>query len=405
MISKPLDQITLQDIEDLKINEVSEGLTLDYKLTLPGDNGDDKKEFLRDVTAFANTAGGDLIFGVREKRDEHNKNMGVPEAVEGVVLENLDEVVQRFDSLIRDGVMPRLAGCRFKFLSLDIQRYIVVLRVPKSWTAPHMITFRRSPAFYARTNAGKYPLDVSELRAAFLLSDTLGQRLARFRDERLAKITNDDTPVPLITGPRLTLHTIPVSGVQGLSPIDPQMFVKSRELLWVPEESGLSGRYTFDGYLTYGSPWETSGEKKLYRGYMQAFRDGSLEYATAYIAASEKKKYLWSVAFEEFTLTALSRHFELLSALGLTPPVFAVLSLTGVLGYKLDLPDSILRQPRAGQLAIDRDTLRVPEILVEDFEQDVGVLMRPAFDAVWQAAGFQGSPNYDGQGRWVGDKK
>lgn len=80
MIAKTLEEITLQDIEDLRSNEVSEGLTLDYKLTLPGTGADDRKEFLRDITAFANSAGGDLVYGVRERGD------GIPEAVE---LENL----------------------------------------------------------------------------------------------------------------------------------------------------------------------------------------------------------------------------------------------------------------------------------------------------------------------------
>lgn len=141
----------------------------------------------------------------------------------------------RLESIIRDSIAPRLAGCRFKTLRFDSQCYVIVLRVPKSWAAPHMITFRCSPEFYARTNAGKYPLDVSELRAAFLLSDTLGQRLARFRDERLEKITKGDTPIPLVTGPKLVLHTIPISGVQGSNPIDPHLFAEHKEFLWTPE--------------------------------------------------------------------------------------------------------------------------------------------------------------------------
>ncbi len=136
MIAKALEDITLQDLDDLRNNEVSEGLILDYKLTLPGINADDKKEFLRDVTAFANSAGGDLVFGIRERGD------GVPESVEGVELTNLDETVLRLENMIRDTVAPRLSGCRFKTVRLNEQRYVVILRVPKSWAAPHMVTFR-----------------------------------------------------------------------------------------------------------------------------------------------------------------------------------------------------------------------------------------------------------------------
>lgn len=200
MIAKALEDITLQDLDDLRNNEVSEGLILDYKLTLPGINADDKKEFLRDVTAFANSAGGDLVFGIRERGD------GVPESVEGVELTNLDETVLRLENMIRDTVAPRLSGCRFKTVRLNEQRYVIILRVPKSWAAPHMVTFRSSPGFYARNSAGKYPLDVSELRAAFLLSETLGERLVRFNDEHIGKIAAGDTPVPLPAGPKLVLQ-------------------------------------------------------------------------------------------------------------------------------------------------------------------------------------------------------
>jgi hypothetical protein len=48
----------------LRTNGVAEGRQLDYKEQLPISSDDDKREFLGDVTSFANTAGGDLIYGV-----------------------------------------------------------------------------------------------------------------------------------------------------------------------------------------------------------------------------------------------------------------------------------------------------------------------------------------------------
>lgn len=57
-------------------NAVSEGRTIDYKRELPGNSDGDKKEFLADVSSFANTSGGDLILGVDE-------NAGVPIQITG----------------------------------------------------------------------------------------------------------------------------------------------------------------------------------------------------------------------------------------------------------------------------------------------------------------------------------
>jgi len=39
---------------------------LDYKRDVPGESDQDKKEFLADISSFANATGGDLIYGVDE---------------------------------------------------------------------------------------------------------------------------------------------------------------------------------------------------------------------------------------------------------------------------------------------------------------------------------------------------
>ena len=55
---KPLDQITADDLQALIDAQAPEKRTLDYKATLPGNADADKKEFLADVSSFANAAGG-----------------------------------------------------------------------------------------------------------------------------------------------------------------------------------------------------------------------------------------------------------------------------------------------------------------------------------------------------------
>jgi hypothetical protein len=49
----------------------------------------------------------------------------------------------------------------------------------------------------------------------------------------------------------------------------------------------------------------------------------------------------------------------------------------------------------------DRDTLLLPDILVEDLGEDVGRLFRPAFDAVWQASGWSRCHHYDAEGKRI----
>jgi len=66
MISKRLEDIGEVELDSLIANGVPEGKTIEYKKVLPGNFDGDKKEFLADVSSFANTAGGDLIFGIDE---------------------------------------------------------------------------------------------------------------------------------------------------------------------------------------------------------------------------------------------------------------------------------------------------------------------------------------------------
>ena len=69
MISKHIDEITADDIKSLITNSVRESKTLEYKQILPGGQDKDKKEFLADISSFANSSGGDIIYGIKEAKD------------------------------------------------------------------------------------------------------------------------------------------------------------------------------------------------------------------------------------------------------------------------------------------------------------------------------------------------
>src|SRR5262245_22826104 len=116
--SLPLEQITGAYLESLVTNGVTEGIQLDYKEQLPIGSDEEKREFLCDVTMFANTAGGDLIYGVREVRDPAGKPTGVPDKILGLPRVNIDALKLTLDNLLRDAVDPRIAGLKLQ----EIQR-------------------------------------------------------------------------------------------------------------------------------------------------------------------------------------------------------------------------------------------------------------------------------------------
>lgn len=82
-------------IEIAKIDEVlltaicrerwPESQTLDFKRLLPANDEKGKQEFLKDVCAFANAGGGDLMYGVQEKpAGQADQIIPIPVATHGV---------------------------------------------------------------------------------------------------------------------------------------------------------------------------------------------------------------------------------------------------------------------------------------------------------------------------------
>jgi predicted HTH transcriptional regulator len=66
LATKPTSQITEVDLEALITDKEAEGKTIDYKRDRLGQSDGDKKEFLYDVSSFANAAGGHIVFGMDE---------------------------------------------------------------------------------------------------------------------------------------------------------------------------------------------------------------------------------------------------------------------------------------------------------------------------------------------------
>jgi hypothetical protein len=75
-----------------------------------------------------------------------------------------------------------------------------------------------------------------------------------------------------------------------------------------------------------------------------------------------------------------------------------MVTMTGVKHRSLHLGGFSLRRSNY----IDRDVLQLPDVLIEDENLAAGKIMRPIFDAIWNAAGWEKCFNYDEDGRWKG---
>ncbi len=213
MIPRPLYQISEKDIQDLIKFRVAERKTLDYKRDLPGDRTGDRDKFLAEVSSFANTSGGDLIFGI-----DAPSGTGEPRSIPGLELATPEAAKLRLEQFLQSGLRPSLPRHDIHYLQLNSGRYVLIVRIWQSWIGPHRLG--DYGAFYARNSAGKYQLDVGQLRQAFGLSESIIPRISAFRSERIAKVYADELPAPVEEGPRLLIHVVPPSAFAPFPELD-----------------------------------------------------------------------------------------------------------------------------------------------------------------------------------------
>lgn len=93
------------------------------------------------MSSFANTSGGDLLFGVDEQR-------GLPVGLGGLTVSDFDQEIRRLDSIINDGLDSRIRFA-IRRIKQGPKPPLLIIRVDRSWTGPHRVIFKgvNRPAF------------------------------------------------------------------------------------------------------------------------------------------------------------------------------------------------------------------------------------------------------------------
>ncbi len=387
--------MTEDNLLDLIANQVAEGRMLDYKLIQPGNSDDDKKEFLADVSSFANTAGGHLIFGMEE-------DQGIALNLPGISGLDSDREKLRLENIIRDGVAPRIAGISIQSVLLQNGNLVIVIHIPKSWSSPHMVTFKGASRFFARNSAGKYQLDVQEIRQAVLLSESTAERIKNFRLDRLSQIIAGNTPIPVGDNAKLILHCVPLSAFQSGQMIDMSTAGKNYHNFFA--EQRFSSRYNLDGILLFLNFRDGSPPPE----YLQIFRQSHIEYVNGYIIGSNllgspktNKIQIKDVELEVIKITKNILDYQ--RSLRIEPPIIISISLSQIKGYVFDNPSSLRVEAAYHNHGIDRNDLILPEVLIDkypDSNDEMSQDLKPIFDVIWNAAGWPRSMNYNENGIW-----
>lgn len=197
VLSKPADQIGIDDIKALIASEVPEGEQIEFKESLPAkgqtrdpwENGGDqignraKDTILKEVVAFANAHGGALLLGIKESATKP------PVATKISPIPRCADLAEKLKQVFRDLVEPQLPRLEVFAVPTDGQSGVIILRVGRSRLAPHRVTrtlvcpIRRSNSCEVMTMREIQDMTLNVSRGLERLESWLDKRSQRFEEE------------------------------------------------------------------------------------------------------------------------------------------------------------------------------------------------------------------------------
>lgn len=388
--------------------DFSEGKMLDYKSTLPFDynrrtkrpiwgRGKETPEgarfkFAKDVSSFANAAGGVLVYGIHAPAGVARKICGTNTAAE-----DIEKVKQSmFNFLGSHNTMAPPIGninCQPVKVKVDGKDDIVyVLEIPKSWRAPHRVSSQNCNGLYTfwsrrSGSADNYQLDVGELREAFNLSETITERIRKFREDRLARVLANEPPIRFDKEDDneavVVLHMIPVNAFDPRQRCDlDQIYNDPGGLAPISQISPHETRtlINLDGVLRQLTR-ESTG-LKVSNAYVQLYKNGIIEAACNWKLGRDKR--IWIKDFENKLDEAVYGYLDILKSLSVELPIYLFLAIS-----KVEEAQLTWRRMSHEDLGrhIDRDTLLLPEICILSYDAAASVLA-DCIESIWQAGGY-----------------
>lgn len=403
MLPANLEELTCEDIQELIDADVSEGLRIEFKRELPQESPEGKRRFLSQVAAMANAAGGDIIYGISERKGADSQNTGIADKFSGMKIENFGKVTESFSNLIRSGIEPRLTGVTMGGVTSP-DGDIFVIRIPESWSKPHLVTKDDVNRFYVRTAIGISLMSVDEIGKAFSQQGEIRETIERWRSNRAELILQDRGPVQLSTEVAMLFHLIPAEAfTRGILRESWRVPRETQKTVYVPCGNYYQ-RYNADGLLCHASSGVVlQGQSKPY-AYTQLFRSGIIEYAFSHFYRSPlgaTGSMIDGWALEQEIVSCYEDALARLRADDGAEVVYAGFSLVGIQGkcfYTTQMHFVSAESP------VRQNVFISPEILVdlkEPEERPYPKTLLPLIDTMWQVGGREGTPFKGGKdGAW-----
>ena len=377
MLSNALGEIVESDLQSLVETRALESRTLEFKLKLwpklsdPKQDKKSKAEFIKDIAALANCVGGDIVVGIKT-------DQGAAVALEGFESRDIDADIARLTQVLEAQTDPPLSHVRMQAICLGNGKMAMVIRVPRSWIAPHRSRLDRE--FYVRNSVGVSTMDAWQLRTAFL-AIAVEKEMRQFRLDRLAIIDQADSvnpyPAPLERGVRVVLHFLPWESFA--EPRRLSLGDLRGHMVHLTHSGACEIVPNLDGYI---ARWN----RQPVEGYAQFFRSGAIEVVDVEGAFHGAPLMVTPERHDYLGRTAIQNCVAFMRAANLTAPLSIGLSLTNARGCQC----LVSRQRGSSNVQLPVDRLIAPEVVMTDLDQGLESLVHTAFEPLWNGFGLVG---------------
>ncbi len=363
MIPVEFGVIDESHIQDLVASRREEGRYIDFKR----DWGDDPWDGLaKDVCAFANTDGGDIIIGVAEVDRVASKVLGVE-------CGSVDRQIRNAEDGIRSRIESPVYGFRIRNIPRADGAGVFVIRVGISAAAPHRVT--KSGIFYSRGSTGNIEMDIFQVREAFLRGTFAEQAIREFRNIRVKNVlvTGDYSTWPVT----VLLHVISTPSMMRLKMVDAsKLYDVADDANSLGQSHPANKQYNLDGVFKFQDSQHS----------VQFFRDGRIEGKMVvalehYNRVSQPGTPIPLARIRNAVSKQLPEYVRALEALGFPPPYAAMLTLVNLTRseFALGSENATFAQP----------SLEIPEVTIRDAQSSSGdEALEFMMDVLYQAFGL-----------------
>lgn len=387
----------LERLDELIANGVAESRVLEFRGVLPKDPKG-RRRLVCTASAFANTDGGVLVFGVQ-------KSGGVYKAG-GLRELDFDAAQRQLGQTLLTGTEPPVKPAELRLLSAPGRDDVLVFAVSRSLNRPHGVLEQGDRAafrtYFQRGDGNNVGMTTDELRNSFLEYDHWIDEARHFRESRVRTVYRGNRTPCVVAGlPHIFAHLVPLGRRRRLDFSAPLVQDFGR-FFTIPKLAGFQDRANADGWL-YLSP-----QGDGYLTWVQCFRSGAVEFGRGLTPEAAgpglARILIRGRAVERRLVPFLTAAVAWLQRTETPPPYALSFAVTGATGFALWAPDINIDVPPGG---FDRDLILLEEIVFDSLpaeadEMTVARIVHPALDLVWQASGYRRSPYFAADGSWQG---